>query len=322
MPSSTRGVVLAALLAAPLFAAGCELAEVTTPEGADVLVAESVLRTDRDPQRLLLHRTLQGRTVAGETGARVVVRAADGRSFTFQQVPQGVCLELDAQSLRGDDSLRVEATCYASVSPRWVAPGQEYELEVVTRGGERLRGRTVVPGVFDLLNLPRADRDPTTGYRRCTLPPNTPLNLVWSTSSGAWAYLTEMEVRGLKRALEGSGIPDIPDPLQLLGVSISQADTTVAVPSEIGVFDRFTQEQELLRAIQNGFPPQVQVRLVVGAGDRNFINSVRGGAFNPSGTVRISSVVGDGVGVFGSITARTLDVDVRTGAAANSCRGR
>jgi hypothetical protein len=39
----------------------------------------------------------------------------------------------------------------------------------------------------------------------------------------------------------------------------------------------------------------------VAAADRNYINGVRGGSFNPSGPVRISSVVGDAVGVFGSL---------------------
>ncbi len=41
--------------------------------------------------------------------------------------------------------------------------------------------------------------------------------------------------------------------------------------------------------------------MTVAAADRNYINGVRGGSFNPSGQVRISSVTGDGVGVFGSL---------------------
>jgi hypothetical protein len=40
------------------------------------------------------------------------------------------------------------------------------------------------------------------------------------------------------------------------------------------------------------------------------VNAVRGGGFNPSGNVRISSVVGDGVGVFGSIFPRDLQIQV------------
>ena len=37
------------------------------------------------------------------------------------------------------------------------------------------------------------------------------------------------------------------------------------------------------------------------------------GGFNPSGNVRISSVVGDGVGVFGSLVPRRLFMRVGTG---------
>jgi hypothetical protein len=176
-----------------------------------------------------------------------------------------------------------------------------------------VRGTTRVPGSFDLRGLRRALRDQSTGERRCFLPPRTEMNLTWTPSSGAWAYLTEMEVYGLRRVLGGSGIETIPDPLRLVGVSVSESDTTVVVPTEVGVFDRFSYDQELLRAIQGGFPPDVQVHVLVAAADRNFVNGVRGGQFNPSGTVRVSSVVGDGVGVFGSIVPLRLVMDVRGG---------
>jgi hypothetical protein len=67
------------------------------------------------------------------------------------------------------------------------------------------------------------------------------------------------------------------------------------------VFDRFSFNQNLLRLLQTGLPGGTTARVVVAAADRNYINGVRGGSFNPSGPVRISSVVGDGVGVFGSL---------------------
>jgi hypothetical protein len=38
---------------------------------------------------------------------------------------------------------------------------------------------------------------------------------------------------------------------------------------------------------------------------------VRGGSFNPSGLVRISTVVGDGVGVFASLNVHRAVVAVR-----------
>jgi len=93
----------------------------------------------------------------------------------------------------------------------------------------------------------------------------------------------------------------------------------VVVPTEVGVFDRFSYDQQLLRAIQGGFPPDVQVHILVAAADRNFVNGVRGGQFNPSGSVRVPSVVGDGVGVFGSIVPLRLVMDVRGARTSFSC---
>ena len=306
---------------ATLAAAGCELTEVTTADSRDVLVVEAVLRPDRQVQEVLLHRTLRGLLVPGDPDARVRMRAPDGREIEFQPTPTEDCISGDARLLRGSDTLVVEAACYRSPleEERWVVPGGSYELLVETPRGERVRGTTRIPGDFDLRGLRRALRDAASGERRCFLPPRTELDLAWSVSSGAWAYLTEMEVYGLRRVLGGSGIGSIPDPLRLIGVSVSEADTTVLVPTEVGAFDRFSYDQELLRAIQGGFPEDVQVHVVVAAADRNFVNGVRGGQFNPSGSVRISSVVGDGVGVFGSIVTRRLVMDVRSGRTVFPC---
>jgi hypothetical protein len=322
--SSIRPLVSALLLgAATLAAAGCELTEVTTADSRDVLVVEAVLRPDRQVQEVLLHRTLKGSIIPGEADARVRVRTEDGREIPFSPAALENCLSGDSRLLRGDDTLRVQASCYRSPAGggerSWVVPGRSYELLVETTRGERVRGTTRVPGSFDLRGLRRALRDPSTGERRCFLPPQTEMNLTWSTSSGAWAYLTEMEVYGLRRVLGGSGIETIPDPLRLVGVSVSESDTTVVVPTEVGVFDRFSYDQQLLRAIQGGFPPDVQVHILVAAADRNFVNGVRGGQFNPSGSVRVPSVVGDGVGVFGSIVPLRLVMDVRGARTSFSC---
>lgn len=321
VPNRAGSRRLAALLLAATLAAGCELTEVTTAEPVDVLVVESVLRTDRDVQRVLLHRTLQGRTVPGARGATVRVRGDDGRVVPFAEAPLEGCVTLDPRLLRGDDSLRVRATCYESSRSQgpWVQPGMAYELSVETREGERVRGVTRVPGAFRIVGLRNAARDPATGFVHCFLPPDTSFELTWSSSAGTWAYLTEMEVNGLRQALAGRGIDNVPEPLRLVGVSVSEADTTVRVPGEVGTFDRFSYSQDLLRAIRDGFPEGVQVQLLVAATDRNFMNAVRGGEFNPSGTVRASSVVGDGVGLFGSIAPLRLFVDVRGGPTTYPC---
>lgn len=41
----------------------------------------------------------------------------------------------------------------------------------------------------------------------------------------------------------------------------------------------------------------------IAAGDRNYVNWLRGGRFNPSGMIRVPSVHGDGTGVFGSVAS-------------------
>ncbi|MDP9348795.1 MAG: DUF4249 domain-containing protein, partial [Gemmatimonadota bacterium] len=303
-------------------AAGCELTEVTAARGEDLLVVESVLRPDRAVQAVLLHRTVEGSTVRGEPGAQVVVRTGAGREIVFREGRGDACYWVDPRYEQGADSIRVEATCYVSPrqAGRWVVPGERYELAVVTLRGERVRGSTRLPGAYQLPGL--SPGLPVTGRQEvsCTLPPDRVLPLVWTSARGAWAYLTEVEVYGLRRVLAGrGGITSVPEPLSLTGVSVSEKDTTLVVPTEVGVFDRFVLDQELLRAIRGGFPAGVRVQITLAATDRNFVNSVRGGAFNPSGNVHVSSVVGDAVGVFGSLVPHRLLVDVVAGGGDRPC---
>lgn len=151
------------------------------------------------------------------------------------------------------------------------------------------------------------------------MPPNTPLQVVWSRSPGAWSYVADLEIRGLARALAPLGIRDVPDPLNLFGLAISDTDTTLLVPGDFGVFQRGELGNDLLVALQRGLPDGVEATLTLAAADRNYVNAIRGGRFNPSGNVRISTVVGDGVGVFGSIVPRILRIQVRSGTTRSPC---
>jgi hypothetical protein len=286
------------LLAVLVTLTGCTLADVTTPEGRDILIVEGVLRSGRNTQSVLLHRSLTGSVVSGEPGAHVVIRTSQGEEFVLTEGPAVSCT--DNLSLLQDEMLVVEATCYTTIFD--ARPGQTYELRITTTDGLSLRGRTTLPGRFDFLV-------PATDVRDCALPPLTNLPLVWTQSEGAWAYLARIGVRGLREGLAGSGIV-APEFLQLTGLAISQSDTTIVLPREFGVFERFGDDRALLQALQLGFPTGARVELVVSAADRNYVNAVRGGAFNPSGNVRISSVVGDGVGIFGSIVVLNLNVRV------------
>lgn len=278
---------------------GCELTEVTTPEGRDILVVEAVISAGEQWQNVLLHRTLTGPELRGEPGALVLVRNSDGAEVVLQENATETCAR-DVTGLTGD-SLQVRATCYSAFFA--VEPGQTYELHVSTEDGLALRGRTTVPGEFHLLT-------PAVPYgQTCLLPPLTNLPLVWSQSAGAWAYFARMSVSGLRGAFAESGI-EAPEHLQLTGLAISQDDTTMALPRDFGLFERFNGDQQLLVALQGGFPPGPRVELALSAADKNYVNGVRGGAFNPSGNVRVSSVVGDGVGVFGSLLTRRVAVQV------------
>ncbi|CAN5691327.1 hypothetical protein BH23GEM6_BH23GEM6_25540 [soil metagenome] len=290
------------LLCSLILLSACELAEVTTPEGRDLLVVEAVINAGQSRQVVLLHRTLLGNVVRGEPGARVTVQTPQGE-VVLPAVPLELCT--DRLSSFREDEIEVQASCYSAEFNG--IPGATYELRVVSSDGLTVRGRTTVPGDFDL-RQPSRPRNSS-----CALPPATNLPLVWSASSGAWAYLARLEVRGLREAFRGAGI-DAPEILHLTGLAISQNDTTIVLPREFGLFDRFG-EPDLLIALQSGFPPGVWAVVVISAADRNFVNGVRGGAFNPSGNVRISSVVGDGVGMFGSIVPRRLSVQVERGVA-------
>lgn len=273
----------------------------TTARGEDVLVVEAVLLEGADFQRVVLHRGLVDGRAAGVPGAKVVVRTDAGREIVFGEAPLFACVDASPGQV-GPDPLVEGVSCYlAELREPWVRPGGTYELRVETPAGEVARGRTTVPGDFEL-------RVP--GAERCTLPAGTQLPLVWTASAGAWVYVTQADVRGLREAFSGSGIENIPEPLELTGLSISEQDTTIVLPSEIGIFERGSEDPRLLRLLQQGFPTDVGIEVAVVAADRNWVNSVRGGSFNPSGAVRVSSVVGDAVGVFGSLVPRRFAVRI------------
>jgi hypothetical protein len=162
----------------------------------------------------------------------------------------------------------------------------------------------VVPGDF---RIPGAPAEPG---GTCQLPGGTSLELSWTTAAGAWSYVNETTIEGLAEALAPAGIEVDPedDPLYLLGLSISAADTTIVFPGEFGLFDRFDLDQDLAVVLQEGLPAPARAQVTVAATDRNYVNWVRGGSFNPSGQVRVPSVRGDGTGVFGSAVVRGFRV--------------
>ena len=135
------------------------------------------------------------------------------------------------------------------------------------------------------------------------------MDLIWTRSPGAWAYTAETLIWGLREALEPEGLELEADSIALTSVAVSDADTLIVFPSEFGVFDRFSLDSDLALLLQEGIPRGAKASIVVAAVDRNYVNWIRGGNFNPSGTVRVPSLRGDGIGVFGSVVRRSVFVE-------------
>ena len=268
-------------------------------DAEDVVVLEAYLRPDAPVQTAFLHRTIrEGRSLA-VPGADVRVIGPGGVVHGFAPVADSMCVAGDTTP--SADEL---GSCYGS-SGGWVLPGATYDLEAVLADGRELRGRTTVPADFSIVR-PAADT--------CAIGALS-YELVWTRSEGAWVYLAEARLAGLADGLRERGVVDPPDTLDLLGLSISSADTTMVLPTEFGVFDRFDLDRDLLIALQQGLPPGATADVVVGAAERNYVNWIRGGSFNPSGQVRIPSVTGEGTGVFGAVVIkrRTFVTDAESG---------
>lgn len=320
---------IAGILVLSVAGGGCTIADVVTPPGEDRLVIEAVLRTDSRRQHVLLHRSATAAGSPGEPQAEVVVTRDDGARAVFILAAQSACVSNIA-----DDSGGPYGSCFVSPAELgyWVRPGRTYDLRVTTPRGELAQARTRVPGAFALVGLPfaRERAEPagsesvrqttTVDPNQCRIPVQTPFPVTWTQARGAWGYIAPLNIFGLSGYGEQGGF-QVRDPLELIGVSVSAADTTLLLPGEFGVFDRFDLDQDLLRFLQGGLPRNVAARLTVAAADRNYINGVRGGSFNPSGQVRISSIAGDGVGVFGSLVPLSTTVVVSDDPDTRPCGG-
>jgi hypothetical protein len=311
---SRRSAALLLLLLAASFLVilpGCELRQITVAEPESAVVVEIYLRVDlgRPDGLAFLHRTF-GPGERPPPEASIRLRSDSGEEAHFIRADPEACLD-------GELPEGLRPSCYRLDGPEaaLIRPGARLEVEVELMGGGRLEGNTVVPGDFSILTPAGLEfhrggegEEASTALPVCVIPPSSPLLLSWTSSRGVWAYVPEMEIRGLRAALAPSGIEVERDSLTLLGLAVSEADTTIVFPGGFGVFSRFSGDREVLVALQEGLPPgDVQGRVVVSAADRNTTNWNRGGNFNPSGLVRVPSLFGDGTGVLGSVVNRGFD---------------
>lgn len=295
----SAAVSLLALVAA----SGCELTEITVAPTEPVLVVDALIQLyGEDDARVLvlLHRTL-GSPSSEVPGATVTLRVEGGDVL---QIPE----RSDDQPCVSTGPIGGEGTCYqATLSGTRLDGGARIGLEVRTVEGEFVEGVTTLPGDFDWVRPALSDGSTSP---LCVQPPLTPLEMEWTASDGAWAYLAEVEIAGIRAALAQEDIEILEDPLYLLGLSVASGDTTIVLPTQFGLFDRFDLDRDVAVALQRGLPGPTVSTVTVAAVDRNFVNWVRGGSFNPSGTVRIPSVRGDGTGFFGSSRVRVAGVVV------------
>ena len=293
----------------------CDLAEVVLAEPVELVIAEIYVGTGDSPGRAtaFLQKTLGSAVSLSVPGADVRL-LADGRIVRLSEsVDREACL-LDR------DVERVEGSCYVAdpLPQGFGVPGQTVEAVVTLLGGDEITGRTVIPGDFTLI-LPQE------GTAVCSLAPETLLELEWSPSENAWAYLGESQIEGLASVIVERGLDAEldEDPLFLTGLSLSRADTTLGFPNEFGVFDRFDLDADLSQLLQMGLPAGTSAIVTVSAADRNFVNWVRGGKFNPSGSVRVPSLFGDaGTGVLGTFVRKSFNVMTDTAAGRPSCISR
>jgi hypothetical protein len=288
----------ATVMAVGLVASACDLTEVTLVDFAEVVVAEIYVTIGDTPSgnwlRAFIHGTSDGAPPSSQTfnDAVVTIVKSTGSTATLAPGPLSSCV-----SSRPEES---DGSCFVA-GPGLASSLRADELlrvEVRLSDGRRLSGSTNVPGDFAVDGI---------GPSGCRLPPDTRLPLVWSRSDQASAYLSEVSITGLPDALASAGI-EAPDTLYLLGLSISESDTTVSFPDEVGVFDRFDLDRDLAVRLQDGLPEGTRADVAITSVDQNYMNWARQGSFNPSGLVRISSLFGDGSGVFAAAVTRRFPI--------------
>ena len=301
-PRATHGRIAMPLRAYTLwvaaFGTACELQEITVVDFVDVVVAEVYVTLRETTGAHTVHAFLHGTAAGGQPDSRTFDDAllrlmrGDGLALDLAVVPIEVCLQSQPEGSTG--------TCFAADAPAaaQLAPGNALDLEITLGAGAGTAlGSVTLPGDFALSGI----------GAQCRLPADTTLEVRWSRSDGAWAYVSETLIEGLPAALAPENI-QAEDSLYLLGLSVSASDTTIVFPSEFGIFDRFDLDQDLAVRLQRGLPDQTNATVSIAAVERNYVNWVRGGNFNPSGLVRVSSLRGAATGTFGGVSVREFQV--------------
>ena len=306
-PAARVGWIPAAMV---VCLSACELTEASLAQPDDVLVAEGYIRVGdgSDQITVFLHWTVGTGALEPLRAASVVIYPEGQPEVRLGPTDPHHCIQSDLPE-------EPEGVCFIppGSSENVMAPGTLAELLVRLPDGRELHGGTLIPDDIRLIR-------PSDEFA-CELPPGRHVRFLWNRSPGAWAYSAEAELDGLRAALAPEGIVVEEDSVALLGLAVSEADTTIVFPREFGVFNRFDLQQEVALALQEGLPLGSQGVVAIAALDRNYVNWVRGGNFNPSGAVRISSLRGDGIGVLASAVRRGVRIFGTEGSGLSSCLG-
>lgn len=298
----------------PLAIGGCELIEVETAVLDDVVVAEVYVHADqpapgRTAAMAFLHRTIRGSGPRTAPGATVAIVDETGRELRLVESEQIRCIG----ELRGPSDETV-GTCYylENAATAALRLGSTLTLEIVLQDGGRLSSQATLPGGFEIV---------TPAAPECALGSSATVETMWTRSAGSRAYVNETFVYGLWRAL---GLTVFDDrPVEMVGVSATEADTAITFPDEYGAFSRFDLDRVVRRALTGGLPAGTRASVTITAIDQNYVNWARGGGFNPVGEIRHPSVTGDGTGVFGaSVTRRFVIVGEQASERLPACGGR
>ena len=316
------GCLQLAALAAGAAALGCEITEVEIAASEDIVIAEVVALVQQNPAGAptlaafaYLHRTLDQSRDPRVSGAVVRIKGASGGEVVLAE--QDAASDCVGWGVLEDDTpggtVSVEpvgaGTCYrGQAAPSPFAPGDRLELEVAAADGRTLTATSQMPGAFAFAGVAQE-------AGACRMEPDANLRVSWTEAADAWAYFADARVHDLAAALADRDF-EAPDSLDLLGLAIGREDTEIIFPRDMGLFDFFDADpnvQDAIRELREGLPAGARADISLVAADRNWVNWVRRGNFNPSGEVRIPSVFGDGTGVFATGTQRRLKVTTRAG---------
>ena len=265
--------------------AGCELKEVTVPEGEVTLIVQSVIRTDLSAQFVFVERSLTGATgdldpsTDGDpvTNATVVIR-------NLSNADDGVCSR--STILFPNPGLAGRYDSPLGCIP--VSPGDSLTLTVTTPDGFRVTGQMRAPGAVGLqMFVNRLLRRPD---------PGDILPFDRETDSLRFVAIPRFG-RGMDVNIESiTGVGIVGNRLNFF-----VDDTTVSVPGDLlDVFELDPEEpgEPLFRA---GRLAQVSVSM----SDSNYFDFVRSANDPFSGQGFINKLDG-GIGVFGGLETRTF----------------